>query len=280
MRKSGLPAIQPPVTEPGSLEELDLEEHLANPEIRQRFVTRLFDEIAPKYDRFTRVFSLGMDAGWKRELLADIAELVPRGGTMLDLACGTGDLAVGAARAASGVRVTGLDASPRMIAEARERLVRGHVNARPRNASVSDDVAERVEFLVGDMMRLPVPDGTIDAVTVGYGLRNVPEPARAIAEIARALRPGGRVFVLDFYLPGSRLWRALFLWYLRAAGNLVGWLWHREPVVYGYIAPSIARYVTADELARMLARAGLVVERDRRKLFGGIALHTARRPAE
>jgi len=264
----------------GALSELDLDEHLANPGIRQRFVTRMFDEIAPKYDRFTRVFSLGMDTAWKRELLADLAERVPRGGAVLDLACGTGDLAVGAARAVAGARVTGLDASPRMIAEAGERLARQRMAAQSSGSGAPGDVHRRLQFTVGDMMHLPVPDVSIDAVTIGYGLRNVPEPTRAIAEIARVLRPGGRVFVLDFYLPERRVWRVLFLWYLRAAGNLVGWLWHREPVVYGYIAPSIARYVTADELARMLARAGLVVERDRRKLFGGIALHTARRPAE
>ena len=256
----------------GALAGLDLDEHLANPEIRQRFVTRMFDEIAPKYDRFTRVFSLGMDAGWKRELLADIAALVPRGGAILDLACGTGDLAVGAARAVPGSCVTGLDASPRMIAEARSRLAGG---------DVPGDVRGRVELLVGDMMRLPVPDASIDAVTVGYGLRNVPDPERAVAEIARALRPGGLVFVLDFYLPESRIWRALFLWYLRGAGNLVGWLWHREPAVYGYIAPSIAGYITALQFWLLLERAGLLVERERRKLLGGVALHVGRkkRPA-
>ena len=74
------------------------------------------------------------------------------------------------------------------------------------------------------------------------------------------------------------MWRALFLWYLRAAGNFVGWLWHREPVVYGYIAPSIAKYMTATAFTRLLEREGLLLERERRKLFGGIALHVARKP--
>ena len=257
---------------------MDLEAHLANPAIRQRFVTTMFDVIAPRYDRFTRVFSLGMDAGWKRELLAEIPALVPPGGAILDLACGTGDLTVGAAEAAPGARVTGLDASPQMIVGARDRLANVRSDGRRESGPpVPDDVHQRVEFLVGDMMGLPVPDASIDVVTVGYGLRNVPDPTRAIGEIARVLRPDGRVLVLDFYLPESRAWRAIFLGYLRLAGDLVGWLWHREPVVYGYIASSIARYVTAAEFRAMLARAGLPVELERRKVLGGICLHRARK---
>lgn len=285
------------------LSELNLEEHLADPGIRQRFVTRMFDLVAPRYDRFTRLFSLGMDAGWKRELLSAVGAGVPPGGRILDLACGTGDLALGAARVVPGALVTGLDASLRMIEEAQARLARerrardgtgGKGAARDATAGervvrdatagergMTAEHASRVEYLVGDMMRLPVPDASFDAVTVGYGIRNVAEPERAIHEIARVLRPGGRVFVLDFYLPESRIWRAMFLAWLRAAGNVVGWVWHRDPVVYGYIAPSIARYVSAAELSRMLARSGFVPEAERPRLLGGIALHVARRsPAE
>jgi demethylmenaquinone methyltransferase / 2-methoxy-6-polyprenyl-1,4-benzoquinol methylase len=83
--------------------------------------------------------------------------------------------------------------------------------------------------------------------------------------------------VLDFYRPEPALWRALFLGYLRLAGNVVGWLWHRDPVVYGYIAASIDRWVSARRFSAVLGGAGLAVERERRKLLGGIALHLARR---
>lgn len=264
------------------LSDLNLDEHLADPGIRQRFVTRMFDLVAPKYDRFTRLFSLGMDAGWKRELLAAVGETVPREASILDLACGTGDLALGAARAVPGARVTGIDASPRMVEEALARLERERAAGAGQGTgggASTGDVAQRVSYVVGDMMRLPVPDASVDAVTVGYGIRNVPEPARAVAEMARVLRPGGRLFVLDFYLPESRVWRAAFLFWLRAAGNVVGWVWHRDPVVYGYIAPSIERYVTAGELTQILAQGGLVPEVERRRLFGGIAVHVARRSA-
>ncbi|HUF25627.1 MAG TPA: ubiquinone/menaquinone biosynthesis methyltransferase [Gemmatimonadaceae bacterium] len=244
-----------------TLDGMDLEEHLRDPAIRQRFVTTMFEVIAPRYDRFTRVFSFGMDAAWKRAMLADLAAIAPPGATILDLACGTGDLAFAAAETVPGARVIGLDASPRMIDVAMSRARRA--SERP------------VSFIVGDMMRLPVEDASADVVMVGYGLRNVPQPSGALAEIARVLRPGGRLLVLDFYRPEHPLWRATFLSYLRIAGNVIGWLWHRSPATYGYIAPSIGRYVTAGEFGTMLRQAGLRVERESTKLGGGIGLHRA-----
>lgn len=249
------------------LSELDLDEHLDDPAIRQRFVTTIFDIVAPRYDRFTRVFSFGMDAGWKRELLAWLVAEAPAAAQVLDLACGTGDLAFAAARALPRASVQGLDAAPRMIEAAEARL-----------AGAERSAAARMRFAVGDMTRLPRADASVDVVTVGYGLRNVPDPEGAIAEISRVLRPGGMLLVLDFYRPEAALWRALFLGYLRLAGNIVGWLWHRDPVVYGYIAASIDRWVSARRFSASLGRAGLTVERERRKLLGGIVLHLARKP--
>lgn len=242
---------------------MDLDAHLADPSIRQRFVTRMFDVIAPRYDRFTRVFSFGMDARWKREMLTSALRPIKAGSVVLDLACGTGDLALAVAEAVTGARVTGIDASPKMIEAAR---------VRQREAG-----RVKVEFLVGDMMRLPVVDASVDLVLTGYGIRNVPDAGRSLDEMARVLRTGGRLFVLDFFLPEHRLWRRLFLGYLAAAGNVIGWLWHREPVVYGYIAASIARWVTPREFRGMLERAGFAIEAERRHLFGGVVVWEARK---
>lgn len=240
---------------------MNLADHLADPARRQGFVTRMFDIIAPRYDHFTRVFSLWMDAGWKRELLAELPRL-HAGDDAVDLACGTGDFALAIAAGAPGARVAGLDASSRMIAAARRRAA-----------------APEPSFAVGDMTALPLASGSIQALTAGYGFRNVPDFRAAIAESARVLAPGGTLLVLDFYRPRSAAWRALFLGYLRAAGNIVGWLWHGEGVVYGYIAPSIEMYVDAQTFARELEAAGFDVLLVRRKLLGGVALHVARRQA-
>ncbi|HEX5632583.1 MAG TPA: class I SAM-dependent methyltransferase, partial [Gemmatimonadales bacterium] len=208
-------------TPPPSLRELDLEAHLRDPARRQRFVTPMFDIIAPRYDDFTRLFSFGMDAGWKREAIDATGAPLEGGTRVLDLACGTGDLAFALAARHPAATVTGLDASPRMISEAEARRRR-------------DSSGARVRVLLGDLCALPLPDASVELVTAGYALRNVPDWRAGVAEIARVLRPGGRLVTLDFYRPRAALWRLPFLGYLAAAGHLVGRWWHGEGVVYGY----------------------------------------------
>jgi len=246
------------------LGELDLEAHLTNPALKQRFVTPMFDIIAPRYDRFTRVFSFGMDRRWKAELVAWMQRAVAPDARVLDLACGTGDLAFAAGARATRGSVLGIDASPNMIELARARAIR-------------EAAGSNLRFQVGDLSSLSAEAGSVDVVTAGYGLRNVPDYEMAVREIARVLRPGGTLATLDFYRPEPWLWRRLFLLYLSAAGNWVGWLWHREPVVYGYIAPSIDHFVSWQRFSSILERHGLRVEAVRTKLLGGVALHFATR---
>ena len=224
----------------------------------------MFDIIAPRYDRFTRVFSFGMDRRWKAELVAWMRTAIAAESRVLDLACGTGDLAFAAGQRATRGSVVGIDASSRMIDLARERAMR-------------EAPFENVQFRVGDMSSLGVDAASVDAITAGYGLRNVPQFELAVREIARVLKPGGVLATLDFYRPESRVWRSLFLTYLKAAGNWVGWLWHHEPVVYGYIAPSIDHFVSWQRFSATLEQHGLHVESVRVKLLGGVALHFARR---
>lgn len=230
----------------------------------------MFDLVAPRYDAFTRLFSYGMDARWKRTVVSEVATRVGAGAHVLDLGCGTGDLAFGVAAAIPGARVRGVDASPRMIALARARLadVRAAGGRAERGLAIP-------EFVVGDLARLDAADGSLDAVTAGYAFRNAPDHRAALREAARVLTGGGVLVTLDFYRPESPLWRALFLGYLRAAGNAVGWWWHREPVAYGYIAPSVAAYVSAARFGADLDAAGFDVPRVRTWVLGGVAMHVA-----
>jgi demethylmenaquinone methyltransferase/2-methoxy-6-polyprenyl-1,4-benzoquinol methylase len=128
----------------------------------------------------------------------------------------------------------------------------------------------------GDIMSIPVRSGSVDVVTMGYGLRNTPDFARGLREIARVLRPGGVLLNLDLCRPSTALWRRLFLGYLGVAGSIAGWIWHGEPVAYAYLKPSIEHFLTAGELSSLLAEEGFVVERLYLRLFGGIAVHVAR----
>jgi len=249
---------------PVRLADLDLDAHLTDPALKQRFVTPMFELIAPRYDRFTRAFSFGMDRRWKAELTAWVTQTLADDARVLDLACGTGDLAFAAATRAVRGEVEGIDASASMIAIASERA---RAEAPRGNA----------RFVVGDISSLDNASASVDAVTAGYALRNVPDYERVIGEVARVLKPGGRFATLDFYRPESPIWRRLFLWYLTVAGNWVGWLWHREPVAYGYIARSIEHFVSWQQFSRSLEKHGLRLERVRTKLLGGVALHFARR---
>jgi demethylmenaquinone methyltransferase/2-methoxy-6-polyprenyl-1,4-benzoquinol methylase len=247
--------MAPPGTNPA-----DLACVLRDPGRKRRYVRQLFDRVAPAYDRFTRCFSYGMDRAWKRELAAALASRLSPGATVVDLACGTGDLGIALRSVRPDVRILGTDLSPTMLNRARSR------GAGPTLA-------------VADMTLLPLRDAVADAVLAGYAFRNAPDPRRAVEEVARILKAGGWLASLDFYLPGSALWRRLFLGYLKAAGSAYGWCWHRDPETYSYIASSLELFVTADEFAALLRGHGFEACQIREKLKGGIAIHLARRAA-
>jgi demethylmenaquinone methyltransferase/2-methoxy-6-polyprenyl-1,4-benzoquinol methylase len=239
-----------------------LEASLATPDDKARYVRRLFATIADRYDLITRVLSYGLDASWKRRLVA-MADAVP--GSALDLACGTGDLSY--ALCARGRTVVGLDITPRMIELA---VARGSTAAR-------SHFCRSMTFLVGDMTMLPFADASFDVITTGYGLRNVARLEPAIDEVRRVLRPRGVFLSLDFDRPDVRPVRWVYLTYLTIVGSALGWLLHGDPDTYRYIPESIKRYPGASEVARLLAARGFTASTVVPVLGGLMAINTARR---
>ena len=239
----------------------DLDVAMADASRKQGVVTPMFDVIAPRYDAFTRLFSFGMDAVWKRELTDAVVARSGSASRALDVACGTGDLGFALVSQLPTLHVTGVDPSSEMLALAKDRA--------------RSQAEGRVTFHLGDFAALPADTASIDVLTAGYGFRNVPDLEAAVRECARVVKPGGTLGSLDFFLPTNAVWRAFFLWYLRMSGNIVGWWWHRTPAIYGYIARSIASFVTADQFTAMLERHGFRVVQTRRMLLGGTALHIA-----
>ncbi len=226
-----------------------------SPESKRRHVATLFATIADRYDLITRVLSYGQDRRWKARLAREAC--VSSSDVALDLACGTGDIA--ALLAGLGARlVIGLDLTPRMLHLARRK---GGV----------------ARYVAGDMGALPVPARSVDLVTTGYGLRNVPDLDVALAEIARVLRPGGRFLSLDFSRPDAAIVRGVYLGYLTAVGGALGWLLHGDPDTYRYIPASIRRYPGPRGVADRIRAHGFTEVRIVPLLLGLMSLHVARR---
>ena len=222
------------------------------PQAKRQYVRTLFATIADRYDFITAVLSYGQDARWKARLVS-LAEVRP-GERALDLAAGTGDIAF--AVAARGARTIGLDITHRMLQLASRK-----------SAAAS--------FITGDMTSLPFRSASFDLVTTGYGLRNVPDLDGAIDEIARVLKPGGRLLSLDFNRPEKALVRSAYLAYLTVVGATLGWILHRDPDTYRYIPASIRRYPGAGGVAARLSARGFDRVRVIPLLFGLMSLHHA-----
>jgi len=249
---------------------VSLDDAFASPQSKRQYVRRLFATIADRYDLITRVLSYGQDARWKAKLVA-IAD-VRAGERALDLACGTGDIAL--AMTARGARTIGLDITHRMLQLARLRAGFARATSRADSATASSSQAQ---FVGGDMTSLPFRSDAFDLVTTGYGLRNVPDLDAAIAEIARVLKPRGRLLSLDFNKPESAVIRTAYLAYLTAVGSTLGWILHRDPDTYRYIPASIRRYPGARGVADKMVARGFTNVRIVPLLFGLMTLHLAER---
>ena len=236
--------------------EVKWQDRFSSPERKRQYVRSLFATIADRYDLITVLLSGGLDQRWKRRLISKIP--ATNDVSALDLACGTGDIAF--KLAAAGSRVIGLDITPRMV-----RLA----SLKPQRHR------RRVSFVTGDMMALPLPDAAFDVVTTGYGLRNVPDLAKALAEIHRVLRPGGLLLSLDFDRPPNRLIRAVYLTYLTIVGSTLGFVLHGDPDTYRYIPQSIQRYPGAAGVCTMVRAAGFSHCAHEPVLGGLLAIHVA-----
>ena len=215
-------------------------------------VRSMFDRIAPVYDVMNHAMTLGLDRGWRR--LTAQAVVAPDD-RVLDACCGTGDLAL-AARAEGG-RVTGLDFSERMLERARHKTA-------------------EIEWVQGDLLALPFEAGSFDACTVGFGLRNVDDLDRALSELRRVLRPGGRLGILEIVRPAGPLSLFFRVWFdglIPLAGRLLP-----GGAAYTYLPASVRRFPGPAELGARVDEAGFASVAHRR-LGGGIVTLLAARAA-
>ncbi|MGN6429796.1 MAG: bifunctional demethylmenaquinone methyltransferase/2-methoxy-6-polyprenyl-1,4-benzoquinol methylase UbiE [Gaiellaceae bacterium] len=211
-------------------------------------VRTMFDRIAPVYDTMNRAMTAGLDRRWRNDTARAV---VSPGDGVLDACCGTGDLAIACLRA--GGRVTGLDFSARMLERARGK-------------------SDQIEWVEGDAMALPFADGSFDAATVGFGVRNLEDLEKGLHELRRVLRPGARLGILEITTPHGLLRPFYKLWFdvlVPLAGKLLP-----GGSAYTYLPASVRRFPEAKELAELMESVGF--EQVRYRFFAGgiVALHT------
>ena len=221
-------------------------------------VREMFDRIAPRYDLLNRAMTAGLDGRWRRAAAA--AADLAAGDRALDVCTGTGDLALELAYRTTGRgEAVGIDFSERMVARAVAKAARRGSPA---------------TFRVADALALPYQDGAFDAATVAFGVRNVADLDAGLAEMARIVRPGGRVVVLEITTP-ARLRRFYGLWFDRVVPRL-GRVLGRDGAAYAYLPASVRRFPEPPELAARMAVAGLEDVRWRGLAGGIVALHHGR----
>jgi demethylmenaquinone methyltransferase/2-methoxy-6-polyprenyl-1,4-benzoquinol methylase len=223
-------------------------------------IRKMFDEISPRYDLLNHLLSLNTDILWRRRA----ARWCEPGQRVLDLCCGTGDLSLEMEenREAS---VVGIDFSQNMVRHARKK---------------AEKKSHQARFFQGDALNLSVSDETFDVVTVAFGIRNVISPARALSEMKRVLRPGGRMIILEFTLPPSRLLRTGYLFYFSQVLPRIGKLIARaEMDAYRYLPDSVREWPSPDRFSDQITRAGFEEVEHELLFFGVAAIHTALCPA-
>lgn len=201
----------------------------------------MFDGIAPRYDFLNHFLSAGLDRGWRANAIRAL-RLAPDA-RVIDLCTGTADLAIAAASAAPRASVVGVDFSPAMLRIGADKIRAAHL-------------ADRIALVRGDATCVPVRDGWADAATIGFGIRNVNEPARALQELARVLKPGGRLAIVELGRPIVPGVRQLYSWYFHTVLPRLGRLVSKHESAYSYLPASVGTFMAPPQFAAMISSHG------------------------
>lgn len=230
---------------------------------KAEYVHKQFDRIARRYDLTNHAISLGMHRLWKSRAVDDLG-CVPDG-SYLDVCCGTGDLMLTvASRLGAGGTVTGVDFSRNMLDVAARRALQARERRR---------VAAALELVEGDAQNLPFPDNTFDGAIISFGLRNLSNLGAGLREMARVVRPGGRVINLDLGHPSMAGFTPLFLFYFRHVVPLIGAVLQNDRQAYTYLPESLGAYPKPDGISELFRHAGLVDVKHKELALGSVALH-------
>ena len=223
-------------------------------------VRQMFDAIAPAYDFMNRAMTLGIDIWWRRLAVKRLKRITPA--HILDVATGTGDFAIQLNDSLHPQHITGIDLSPGMLAEAQRKVK-------------EKGLQEVISFEEGDCMALPMQDNTFDAVTVAFGVRNFEHLQQGYQEMARVLRPGGMLCVLELSTPTNKLIRWFYDLYTLHIIPAIGSIKSGDKSAYRYLPNSIAAVPQGNDMLQLMRNAGLKEATFRRLTLGVCTIYTA-----
>ena len=228
-------------------------------------VQDIFTTVHGRYDFLNHLLSLRRDVGWRDAAVSRMRFAAVNGGgartpRFLDVATGTADLAIAAARRFPGIGVSGVDFAEPMLRIGRRKVLRAGLQG-------------RIDLRTGDALHLPFEDGSFDVTAVAFGMRNIPDKARALREMARVTAPGGQVMVLEMTFAPSPLFRPLYHFYLARVLPRLARLFARNGATYDYLSDTIRHFPKPETLARMMREAGLASVSWHPLTFGSAYLH-------
>ena len=223
-------------------------------------IAAMFDRISPKYDRLNHLLSLNIDKVWRRKTAKAVAKNHPA--TVLDLATGTGDLAIALAKRNPQAHIIGMDISERMLDIGKEKVIK-------------QGLESQVSLRLGDAASLPFGDNSFDAITVAFGVRNFENRDKGLSEIQRVLRPDGLVFILEFSMPEKFPMKQLYRLYFKHILPKIGKRVSKDHSAYTYLPQSVEAFPKPDDFICILGNNGLKNGSARRFSFGIVTLYTA-----
>ena len=223
-------------------------------------VEKMFDTISENYDGLNRVISFGTDIKWRKKVLAIIIDHQPE--SILDIATGTGDLAIKFAEKTSATKIIGLDLSEGMLSIARKKVA-------------DTELKNTIEFIKGDSEALPFKDNMFDAITVSFGIRNFENLEKGLSEILRVIKPKGLLIILETSVPTKFPFKQGYQFHSKTVLPLIGKLFSKDKVAYNYLSESASVFPYGEKLNNILRKIGFINVINKPQTFGVATIYTA-----
>jgi demethylmenaquinone methyltransferase/2-methoxy-6-polyprenyl-1,4-benzoquinol methylase len=227
---------------------------------KKKQVEQMFDTISTNYDGLNRVISLGTDLKWRKKVLKMVSEKKPE--SILDIATGTGDLAIKFAENTNASKIVGLDLSEGMLAMAKKKMAQ--------NPSL-----EIIDFIQGDSEALPFNDDAFDVITVSFGIRNFENLEKGLSEILRVLKPKGLFVILETSVPSKTPFKQGYYFHTRWVLPLIGRLFSKDKVAYSYLSESASVFPHGEKLNNILSKIGFIEVENEPQTFGVATIYSA-----